>query len=153
MKDIIATAPAMEGAGRDDEPRPKGRVITGRFRRVRRGPRTTLTTAPARPRREPVRRPARIAVLLATAHRLQAMIDRGEVADRVELARRLGLTKTRVTQILDLTLLAPDIQEDLLFAEAVDGREPTSERALRALTRIPAWAEQRRVWERTKRGA
>ena len=77
------------------------------------------------------RRPAKVAQMLAMAHHLQSMIDRGEIRDRAELARRLGISRARVTQILDMTLLAPGIQEEVLFMEAVDGKEPISERQLR----------------------
>ena len=58
---------------------------------------------------EPVRRPARVAIMLALAHKIQQAIDGGVVRDRAEVARRLGLTRARVTQLLDLALLAPDI--------------------------------------------
>jgi ParB-like chromosome segregation protein Spo0J len=64
--------------------------------------------------------------MLALAHKIQQAIDRGAVHNRAEVARRLGLTRARVTQLLDLTLLASDIQERILFAEAVDGLEPLS---------------------------
>jgi len=65
------------------------------------------------------------------AHRIQRRIASGEITDRTEAASRLGLSRGRVTQLCDLTLLAPDIQERLLFLESVDGQEPLSERALR----------------------
>jgi len=48
----------------------------------------------------------------------------------------------RVTQLLDLTLLAPEIQEQILFAESVDGQEPMAERAVRAVVRVEDWAIQ-----------
>ena len=91
---------------------------------------------------ELVRRPARVAVMLALAHKIQRAIDRGAVRDRAEVARRLGLTRARVTQLLDLTLLAPDIQEEILLAESVGGVEPMSERAVRAAVRVENWATQ-----------
>ena len=47
--------------------------------------------------------------MLALAHKIQQAIDGGVVRDRAEVARRLGLTRARVTQLLDLALLAPDI--------------------------------------------
>ena len=47
------------------------------------------------------------------------------------MARKLGLTRARVTQLLDLTLLAVDIQGQILFAESIDGVETICERALR----------------------
>ncbi len=57
-------------------------------------------------------RPLRVAQMLACAHQMQAMIERGEVQDRTELAGRFGFTRARITQLLDLLLLAPDIQEE-----------------------------------------
>ena len=64
---------------------------------------------------EQERRPARVAVMLALAHKIQEAIDRGVVQDQAEAARRLGVSRARLTQLLDLTLLAPGIQEELLF--------------------------------------
>ena len=63
-----------------------------------------------------------------------------------EIARRLGCTPARITHLLDLTLLAPAIQEHLLALEAIDGREPTTERALRRLTRAASWQDQWAAW-------
>jgi len=91
------------------------------------------------PEPEPVRRPARVAQMLALAHHLQAAIDQGHCRDRADLARTLDLTRARITQLLDLILLAPDIQEELLFLEAVDGAEPLSPRALRPIARRATW--------------
>jgi hypothetical protein len=48
--------------------------------------------------------------MLALAHHSQGAIDRGLVADRAAVARKLGLTRVRVTQLFDLLLLAPDLQ-------------------------------------------
>jgi hypothetical protein len=72
-----------------------------------------------------------VTIKLALAHKIQNAIDRGIVKDRAEVARKLGLTRARVTQLLDLTLLAPNIQEQILLAETVDGIEPMAERQLR----------------------
>ena len=82
--------------------------------------------------------------MLALAHKIQDAIDRGAVRDRAEVAQRLGLTRARVTQLLDLTLLAPDIQESILFVQSVDGIEPVTERELRPLCDQAAWSVQRR---------
>jgi len=111
------------------------------FRRKRR--RVRFDTEPSPPESPPARRPARVAQLLALAHKIQDAIDRGVVLDRATVARRLGFTRARVTQLLDLTLLAPDIQERLLELEAVDGVEPMAERSLRSIVRAPRWDEQR----------
>ena len=96
--------------------------------------------------REVTRRPAKVAQMLALAHHLQNAIDEGLVTDRAAVARKLGFTRARVTQMLNLTLLAPDLQEAVLVLEAVDGIEPMSERGLRALSKGADWAEQREIW-------
>jgi ParB-like chromosome segregation protein Spo0J len=83
----------------------------------------------------------------------EALIRKGAVTDRADIARRLGLTRSRITQLLDLTLLAPDIQEEILFAEAVDGREPFTERDARLAARHPAWSKQREVWRAMTRAS
>jgi ParB-like chromosome segregation protein Spo0J len=65
---------------------------------------------------------------------------------RAEVARRLSFTRARITHLLDLTLLAPDLQEQVLMLEAIDGAQPLSERVLRAVARGGSWQEQRRLW-------
>ncbi len=110
-------------------------VVTGKFHRVQRGHKKTFETS-APPQPTPVRKPARVAISLALAHKIQQAIDRGHIRGPAEAARRLGLTRARLTQLLNLTLLAPEIQERILFAEAVDGIEPMSERGLRPMTRV-----------------
>lgn len=112
----------------------------------RKGRTVTLAETPPHPKREPVRRPAKVAQQLALAHHLQGAIDRGEIADMAAVARKLGLTRARISQLFDLTLIAPDLQARILELEAVDGAEPMSERALRGLARAGTWAEQRAEW-------
>lgn len=114
----------------------------------RQGRRVELTdTPPTAPEpRAAVRRPAKVARMLALAHHLQRLIDQGSVSDRAALGRKLGLTRARVTQLLDLLLLAPDLQVAVLELEAVDGVEPMVERALRTVTHAGSWADQREAW-------
>jgi len=121
-------------------PRATIRIFEGNLHRARRG---QLVGGSPTALPEPLRRPARVAVMLALAHKLQQAIDRGALRDRAQVAARLGLTRSRVTQLLDLILLAPDIQDQILFAESVNGVEPLSERQLRRLVRDDFWPAQR----------
>ncbi len=57
--------------------------------------------------------------------------------------RRRRLEGGRMTQLLDLLLLAPGLQVAALRLEAVDGGEPMSKRALRAVAHAGSWVEQR----------
>lgn len=92
------------------------------------------------------RRPAYVAQLLALAHELRGLLDRGEVSGVGELARRLRVSQPRVTQIINLTYLAPKIQAEILELEAADGVEPMSERPLRRVLAEEDWGRQRWVF-------
>jgi len=122
------------------------RIFKGNLFRVRDGRAWAFTDEPPPPPPPEVRRPARVAQMLALAHRLEAAIERGDYADRAGVARQLGFTRGRITQLLDLTLLAPDIQKHVLELEAIDGREPLTERGLREVVRHAGWADQRAAW-------
>jgi hypothetical protein len=116
------------------------RVIDGELHRVRHGRRKRFVAVSSA---GPEHRPARVAVTLAFAHKIRQAILRGEIQNQAEAARRVGLTRARLSQILHLTNLAPDLQEEILFLETIDGREPLRERALRGVVRVTTWAEQR----------
>jgi len=138
---------------RDDEQQPRSgtRTITGHLFRIRDGKGWGFSDQAPEPPPDPVYRPARVAQMLALAHRLEAAIAAGEYQGRADVARQLGFTRARITQLLDLTLLASDIQEAVLELEAIDGVEPLSERALREVLRHRAWADQRQAWAKLPR--
>ena len=124
------------------------RVVTGHLFRVPTKVGVHFSTEPPPPPPASVRRPSRVARMLAFAHRIEAAITRGEYHDRADASRQLGVTRARLTQLMDLMLLAPDLQERILFSEAVDGVEPMTERGLRQLVGRGRWAEQRSSWQR-----
>ena len=89
------------------------------------------------PAPEPV---PRIARLLALAHKFQGMLDRGDVASMADLARVGRVSRARITQILDLLMLAPEIQEAILFGEL-----DVALRQLLGIVHEIAWDHQRAV--------
>jgi hypothetical protein len=101
----------------------------------------------AQPDAGPVRRPARVAVMLALAHYIRAAIEDGHVVNQADAASRLGYTPARMSQLLGLLLLAPDLQERVLGLEAVDGVQPLPERVLRPIVHLMSWVEQRRAFD------
>jgi len=90
----------------------------------------------------------RISRLMALAIHCDQMIRDGEVADQTELARLLYVSQPRMTQIMNLLHLAPDIQEALLFLPPTkDGREPIHEKLLRPIAAEMDWGRQRGIWD------
>lgn len=86
----------------------------------------------------------RAAQVLALALQFQEMIDRGEVRDYADLARLGCVSRERISQIMMLVWLAPDIQQAVLRLPP-SGRAPFSEGALRRIAKKPLWEDQRRA--------
>jgi len=102
----------------------------------------------AEPTVSPARRTGRhprAAQVLALALQFQEMIDSGEVRDYADLARLGCVSRERISQIMMLVWLAPDIQEEVLRLPPNAGRAPFSEGALRRIAKMPIWEEQRRA--------
>lgn len=124
-----------------------GLTVTYRaeFRTVRRLPGPPPVAgppdAPAPPPRPRMPRGGdRTARMLALAHHVEALVDAGQLRDYADAARVLGLTRARMTQVMNLLLLAPAVQERVLL-----GRGVTSERTLRRAAAEASWADQGRV--------
>ena len=79
---------------------------------------------------------------MAMAITCQRLIRDGAVADAASLAGVAGVTRARMTQLLNFTLLAPDIQEALL---ALAPDHPLGERDVRPIMTILDWAAQRQL--------
>ena len=78
---------------------------------------------------------------------MQRLLDDGFVRDYAELARPGHVSRARITQIMNLNLLAPDIQEEILFLPRVErGRDPVREHVVRHIAATADWGKQRRVW-------
>lgn len=95
----------------------------------------------------PSGRVPRISKLMALALRFDDLVRSGEVADFAEVAELGQVTRARVSQIVNLLNLAPDIQEAILFLPRIAGdRDAVSEREVRAITVEPDWRKQREAW-------
>jgi len=105
----------------------------------------------ARPQPAPAGKLPRVTRLMALAIKFEGMIRDGIVTDYADLASVGLVTRARMTQIMNLLNLAPDIQEEILFLpERTQGRETIAERNLRPLTRIVSWGRQRKLWSQTR---
>ncbi len=108
--------------------------------------------APGRPGPSDAQRPgngrlARVTQVMALAIQFQDMIQRGEARDYADLARLGCLTRERMSQIMELVWLAPDIQQEILeFPPTGAPHFPISEVAVRKIADHLSWADQRVHW-------
>lgn len=111
----------------------------GKIEAVRQGKRKVIRE----PRKPVGPRIPRISRLIAFAIKMQGMVDRGEVKDYAELARLAQVTRARMSQIMNLNLLSPQLQEWLLFLEPVDGgRDTVTLKGLQKVCLKAAWERQ-----------
>lgn len=120
------------------------------FQATRRGQKRAVVGEKPATCAPPLGKLPRVTRLMALAIRFEQLIRDGEVRDLAEVARLGHVTRARVTQIMNLLHLAPDIQEAILFLPRVEqGRDPITEREVRPIAAIPDWRKQRRAWSDT----
>jgi hypothetical protein len=95
----------------------------------------------------------RVSRLLALGHRLERLL-RTEVVKDYTVAARLGhVTRARISQVMSLLYLAPDIQEQILFLPRIErGRDHIILQNLLPIAATADWRRQRRMWECLRRG-
>lgn len=79
----------------------------------------------------------RVVELLRKAIEWKALLESGKVASQVDIARQEGITRARVTQVMGMLRLAPEIQQRILSLPEGIYRPTISERALRPQTTRP----------------
>jgi hypothetical protein len=99
-----------------------------------------------RPPREP--KTPRVVELLRKANEWKALLESGEVASQAEIALREGITRARVTQVLGLQRLAPEIREKIFSTLYADRQPPVTERVLRPIAIITDCHDQIREFHK-----
>ena len=105
-------------------------------------------TAPVLP--APGRVP-RVSRLMALAIRFENLIRSGAVSDYAALAELGHVSRARVTHIMNLLHLAPDLQEQILFLPRTEGgRDPIILAQLQPIAGKLEWRKQREEWNRLR---
>jgi hypothetical protein len=95
----------------------------------------------------------RIARLLALAWHVEELVRSGTISSYAAAARLGHVSRARLSQILSLLNLAPDLQEQLLFLQRpARGRQSLVLRHVLTVAAALDWHEQRRCWRRLRRG-
>ncbi len=96
-----------------------------------------------------VGRVPRVARLMALAIRFEEQVRLGTLASYTELAKLGHVTRARVSQIMNLVNLAPDIQEALLNLPRTEkGRDPIILQELLPIASQIDWRRQRALWRK-----
>ncbi len=83
---------------------------------------------------------------LVLGHQLQRGLREGQAGSFKQMAQQLGMTHARVSQLLSLTLLAPDIQADILLAQDPEQIRLTEQRVRQIAVEMD-WGTQRHRWQ------
>ena len=122
-------------------------TVTKQIHFAVKGNRKRAIDGPAPDAAELAGRIPRVAKLMALAIRFDDLLRTGKVHDMSELARLAYVSQPRMTQIMNLLHLAPDIQEEILHLPDVRiGRDRITERDLRPIIQHYVWHKQRRDW-------
>ena len=97
---------------------------------------------------KPKGRLPRITRYMALAIYYEGLIREGHIHDYAEIATLGHVTRARVTQIMNLRLLAPDLQEQLLNVPRIEqGRDTICLRMFQTIALEPNWKNQREQWK------
>jgi hypothetical protein len=66
---------------------------------------------------------------------------------RTEFVEGTGVSRIRISQIMDLLNLAPSIQEEILLMPRATGRDLVTERQLRGIVTETDWSRQMEMWD------
>jgi hypothetical protein len=81
--------------------------------------------------------------LLRKAIEWQALLASGEAPNQAAIARREGITRARVTHVMGLLRLAPEIQQHVLSLPDMARQPVITERALRPIAQMADRTAQR----------
>ena len=83
----------------------------------------------------------KLTTALLLGHQIEQLIRDGELRDYADAAVHSGLSRARISQLVGLTRLAPDIQEAILSLE-----HTLPERLVRPIVGQPDWERQLQMW-------
>jgi len=101
-----------------------------------------------KPKPPKVPRTPPVVEVLRKALEWQALLGSGEVKNQSDIARREGISRVRVTQVMWMLRLAPEIQERVLAMPETLHRPAISERALRRLAQTEDHGQQLATFQR-----
>jgi hypothetical protein len=82
---------------------------------------------------------------LVLAYQIQELFEKEKAKNLRQVGQWLHMTHARISQIMNLLFLAPDIQEEILFSD--EGKVlRLTEHKIRKIPMEVNWAKQREMW-------
>jgi len=100
------------------------------------------------PKQPRVPKTPRVVELLRKAIEWKSLLESGKVASQAEIASREGVTRARVTQVMGMLNLAPEIQEKILVMPDAIHKSLLTERVLRPIGTITNYGNQIREFHK-----
>jgi len=132
---------------------PKGAFINGNIGALTRRVATARVVSAAPPRRGKLKPPKepktpRVVEFLRKAIEWKALLESGQIATQADIACQEGITRARVTQVMGMLRLAPEIRENILSIPNTIPRLPVTERVLRPIATITDYHDQIREFHK-----
>jgi hypothetical protein len=100
------------------------------------------------PKPSKVAKTPRVVELLRKAIEWQVLLESGEIINQADIARQEGITRARVTQVMGMLRLAPEIREKILSTPNAVRRPLVTERVLRPIATITDYHDQIREFHK-----
>ena len=82
---------------------------------------------------------------LALAYQVQRLLEDNRAKTSKQIAQWLNMTPARISQIMNLLFLSPNIQRDILLSEDKRIQELTEYKIFRIITEVD-WQKQEEMW-------
>lgn len=83
---------------------------------------------------------------LVLAYQIQATLEKDKTATLKQIGEWLNMIPARICQIMNILLLCPKIQRDILLSES-EKLYNLSEYNIRKIVREPLWEKQIKMWD------
>jgi len=100
------------------------------------------------PKPPKVAKTPRVVELLRKSMEWQTLMESGQIANQGDIARQQGITRARVTQVMGMLRLAPEIRERILSMPDVSHQPLITERILRPIGTFTDFHDQLREFHR-----
>jgi len=107
---------------------------------------TELKNMPVPPHKESIKKEPQLRQNLILAHQIQEIMADGKATDLKQVANWLNISRIKIYLIMNMLMLAPSIQEEILLSDNSD-ISLIPEYRINEITREIDWIKQKELWQ------